>query len=275
MFPEIISFNLPFLTNPVTIYTYGLMIAIGFLIATIVTVYRSKHYNIDKNIVYDAIFYMILSGIIGARVLFILVNWESYILNPIEIFYVHEGGLVFYGGFLGGIIALYFYFKIKKLELFNFTDLLAPQIALAHAFGRIGCFAYGCCFGKSIDLGFLSITFPESSPAYSYHLFNNLIDSTHSCSLPVVNVQLIESFFLFFLFIFLIIISKKVASKGFLTAYYFMLYPFFRFIIEFFRGDFRGSYFLGLISVSQLISLLLFVMGINMYFLFKRNSKKS
>lgn len=269
MFPEIISFNLPFLNIPVTIYTYGFMIALGLLAATYITAIRSNKYNIDKQVVFDAVFYMVISGIIGSRLLYVLLNWQQYFANPVHIFYIHQGGLVFYGGLIGGIVGLVIYTKIKKIDLLKFTDLLVPQIALAHSFGRIGCFSYGCCFGKTLDT-FFSVRFPVDSPAYVQHLNNYLINNNHNCSLPVIPTQLIESFFLFSIFLLFLYLSKKVEVKGFLTSYYFMIYPIFRFLIEFLRGDDRGTILFNMFSISQFISFLLFIIGLNMFFVINK-----
>jgi phosphatidylglycerol---prolipoprotein diacylglyceryl transferase len=270
LYPEIISFGLPFLDNPVTIYTYGFMIAIGLLIATYITAIRAKKYNIKKEVIFDSVFYIILSGIIGARLLFVFQNFSYYLSSPIEIFYLHQGGLVFYGAFLGGFAALIIYTKIKKIDLLNYSDLIIPQLALAHSFGRLGCFSYGCCYGKIIDNNFLSVCFPKDSPAYINHLNNFLINNNAVQSLPVIPTQLIESAFLLSVFFLLLFLSTKVNRKGYLTAYYFMLYPLFRFVIEFFRGDDRGSIVLNMFSISQFISLLVFIAGLNMFFVLKK-----
>jgi len=261
MHPILFQFTLPILNKEITIYTYGFLVAIGFLVAVYLTAYRAKKYNIKKDVIFDLGFYVILSGIICARLLFVAVNWEQFKDNLIEILYVHKGGIVFYGGFIGGFLTVIIYSKFKKIELLKICDLIAPQIPLAHAFGRLGCFSYGCCFGKITTIKWLGVKFPVNSPAYIEQLNKNLITPDYVSSLPVIPTQLLELYFLIFLFFILLILAKKITKSGIISSAYLILYSLWRFVIEFYRGDDRGSFILNIFSISQFISILLFIIG--------------
>ncbi|MCF7878090.1 MAG: prolipoprotein diacylglyceryl transferase, partial [Candidatus Omnitrophica bacterium] len=150
-------------------------------------------------------------------------------------------GFVFYGGIIFGIFSIFLLSKKYKIKFLKITDIFALAIPLAHSFGRIGCFFYGCCYGLPTQ-SFLGIKFPLDSPAGSWDA-------------KLIPTQIISAVFLFILFVFLFKVRNKAKSPGKLTGYYLLIYGFFRFIIEFFRGDPRGFFFV--FSTSQWLSLLL------------------
>lgn len=265
-----LGFTLPVFGNTITVYTYGFLVAIGFLVAVYISAARSKYYGINKEIIFDAAFYCILFGIIGARLLYVIVSWEQFEDNLLEIFYLHHGGIVFYGGFIGGFIALIIFAKKKRINLLKLTDLFAPQVALGHAFGRLGCLAFGCCYGAICNVKWLGMRFPFGSPAFEEHLSKNLILNTDKYSLPVIPTQLLECIFLILLFFFLFYISRKIKKNGMITSLYLMLYSMFRIIIEFFRADYRGFKIFGVLYISQFISILLFIVGLSVFLKIKK-----
>lgn len=160
-----------------------------------------------------------------------------------------EGGVV--GGFIGFILLAHFLIPEKKGDILHYFSLIVPGVVLGHAFGRIGCYMGGCCYGK-IDFTF-GVTFPEGSLADLQH--PNDIEG----SLPVLPTQLYEAAFEFALFAFMLIFYKKLKHHN--LEIYCIVYGVFRFILEFFRGDDRGStgFFL---SPSQMMSIILIVAGI-------------
>ena len=140
MYPELFSIG------KITIYTYGVLVALGFFMGMQYIVKYSKNI-ITKQQVYDFLFYVILIGIIGARLFYVMLDIPYYKSNPLEIFQVWKGGLVYYGGFVAVLIFAFFYCRYKKINIVKLIDVFAPALALGHAFGRIGCFFAGCCYG--------------------------------------------------------------------------------------------------------------------------------
>jgi len=230
-----------------TLYTYGLFVAIGFMTAVIVSQKNAGAHNISAQAITDIFFVILLSALIGARLLYVLINFNAYKSNLLDIFKVWNGGLVFFGGFLAAVGATAIYLKLKNFEVFKTADILSPGIALGHAIGRIGCFFAGCCYGKESDLGFaIKFTNPDSLAPLGVYLHPTQIYSVFS------NLSL---------FFILLWLQKRKKFNGMVFLSYIMLYSLFRSIIEFFRGDFRGDFFFEFISMSQGIGLFVFVVS--------------
>ncbi len=245
-----ILLNLGFLK----IYTYGFCIAIGFIIAVNIFIKKAKSYGYDEKFLENLIFSIFFAGLLGARGLYIIINFKFFYQNPIEIFKIWNGGLVFFGGFIVGFIFLIFYLKKYKIPLFNITDLLTINIPLAHAFGRIGCFMAGCCYGKETN-SILGVVYKNQ----------NCLAPINIKLLPV---QLFEAIFNFSLFFFLYKYSKNKNLDGKITSLYLIYYSMFRFFIEFFRGDDRGNILF--LSVGQFISCFIFLFGIYLWIYLKK-----
>ncbi|MCF7875027.1 MAG: prolipoprotein diacylglyceryl transferase [Candidatus Omnitrophica bacterium] len=229
-----------FKIGPVTIYTYGFFIFLGVLFGYLVSQKRAKESGIDKQQFSNIFFQTLIAGFIGARIVYIIINWQYFLNEPLNIIF-SRSGFVFYGGIIFGILSVFILSKKHKINFLKITDIFALAIPLAHGFGRIGCFFYGCCYGLPAQ-SFLGIKFPPNSPAGSW-------------GAKVIPTQIISAVFLFILFIFLFKIRNKAKSPGKLTGYYLLIYGVFRFIIEFFRGDPRGFFLI--FSTSQWLSLLL------------------
>ncbi|NIA19941.1 MAG: prolipoprotein diacylglyceryl transferase, partial [Xanthomonadaceae bacterium] len=137
-----------------TIHTYGVMVAAGFLLAMIYAVRAGKREGLDAEIIYDLFFYALLFAILGARLLYVLINLSYYRLHPLEILYIWRGGLVFYGGFIAAVSAVYFRLRSYHLSIWLIADIAAPALVLAQAVGRFGCLAAGCCYGAACTLPF-------------------------------------------------------------------------------------------------------------------------
>jgi phosphatidylglycerol:prolipoprotein diacylglycerol transferase len=161
---------------------------------------------------------------------------------------VDHGGLVFYGGFIAALLAIYVFAKRQKLSFLKVLDIVAPGTALAHAFGRIGCFLNGCCFGKESKMHW-AVVFPQNSDPYKY--YGKLV-SIHP-------TQLYESCANLLIFIVLFVLVRKM-KKGRTTFLYLILYGTARFIIEFFRGDHK-SFVLGVLTPAQFIGIFVIVAG--------------
>ena len=229
------------------LYTYGLFLAIGFMTAIWVSKKNAKPHGISSETITDIFFVILVSGLLGSRLLYVLINFDSYQSNWLDIFKIWQGGLVFFGGFLAAVAASFIFFKRKNLSIWNTADIISPGIALGHAMGRLGCFFAGCCYGKECDLPIaVKFTNPESLAPIGVYLH------------PTQIYSVLSNLILFFILLWL---QKRKKFDGMVFLSYIMLYSLFRSIIEFFRGDFRGDFFFESISMSQGIGFLVSVIA--------------
>jgi len=243
--------------GPLTIHTYGFFVAVGFLIALALAVRQAKKEDISPDKILDLGFYILLAALIGSRLFFILINFGHYIQNPLDVFKIWEGGLVFYGGVLLAIPTFIWYAKRNSLGIWKTADIFTPSAAIGHSFGRLGCFAAGCCYGKtaeSLPWGII-FTDPEClAPT------NTLLHPT----------QLYESAGELINFLILISLRRYKSFNGQLFMSYLLLYSVLRFIVEFFRGDIGRGFMIQNLSVSQGISILMFLTGIAGFIILKK-----
>lgn len=245
MHPVLFELNLGFMTLP--LHTYGFLIAIGFLAGIATARKLAAKSGISPDRVADLAFWLLMMGFIGGRVFFIVIERpDHFIQHPLDMFKIWEGGLVFFGGLIfSGIYAVYFFWK-HKLSVWKMMDIIMPGVTIAHAFGRLGCFGAGCCYGL-----------PTDQP-WGVRLNSDLVE-LHLRGIPLHPTQLYESTSLFILFAGLIYIFRQKRFDGQVGLTYFMLYPIIRSIIEIFRGDsIRGFLIDGILSTSQFISILIF-----------------
>ncbi len=227
MYPEI------FRIGSVTVHSYGLMIALGILVAAAALYREAPRVKIDPDYLLEAVIIGAFSGLIGARILYILLNWSYYSTLPLSAYFTQFEGLSFYGGLFLGVTALYLWSRWRSIGFFKLADILSPYLVLGYAFGRIGCFLNGCCYGLATDL-------PWALPA-------GLADD-----LPRHPVQLYAAFGAIIIFIVLKQLRPRRPFVGFVTLSLFVLYGLLRFTTEFFRH--REPVWLGLTS-AQLFSL--------------------
>jgi phosphatidylglycerol:prolipoprotein diacylglycerol transferase len=240
--------------GPIPIRMYGLMIGIGFLLGIFLASRRAKKEGIDPDRIMDMGVYLLLAAIVGSRILYVLTTLREFKANPLDVFAIWKGGLVFYGGLLAAIPVGIWYVRKHKLPVWKTADIMAPSIALGHAFGRLGCFFAGCCYG-AVCSGPLCITFHDRH-------------SLAPLGVPLFPTQLMESGGEFLIFGILMFLWPRRKYDGQLFWLYPIFYSILRFTIEFFRGDAeRGVYFGGLISTSQLIAVLM--LGFSVFMLWK------
>ena len=146
----------------ITIHGYGLMIAIGILCCIAMGMYRAKKYKLNPEAVIDIALYGVLAGFLGAKLLYVIVEFPAFIKDPLSV--LGSEGFVVYGGIILGVLAAIIYCRIKGLVFLEYFDLCAPSISLAQGFGRIGCFLAGCCYGRETQ-SFLGVVFPANSMA--------------------------------------------------------------------------------------------------------------
>ncbi len=267
-----VLFEVPFLHQP--LHTYGAMIVIGFLLALEVSKWRARTYGKYEMDAADFGFWALLGGLIGARVIFIAVEWQDYfITNPWtkiqflgiyvpSVLAIWKGGLVFWGGFLGGFVACFLFIRTRKLPALLFMDIMVLGVPLAQAFGRLGCVAAGCCYGRAESSEHaIGMHFPPGSAAFD-NLINTVLPEMkaymveHASTWPLFPSQLAESFGALVIFFALVWLSARKQFHGQVLLAYAVLYSVMRSILEVFRGDIeRGSVLGGAMSTSQFISL--------------------
>jgi phosphatidylglycerol:prolipoprotein diacylglycerol transferase len=243
-----------FQAGPVTIYTYGVLAAAGFLVGLWYAYRQAPRAGLDPNKVWNLGIYGILIALAASKVWLILSAWDYYAANPSEIFSMRtfQSAGTFYGGILGGIVWVIVYTRIKKMPLLAVLDLAAAPVALGHSIGRIGCYVAGCCYGKPTSLPW-GITF--TSPVAERIAGTPLNVSLHP-------TQLYEAAAEFLNFLFLILLGAKQKFTGQLVGTYFILYGIERGTIEFFRGDpGRTMMFHDTVSLMQIVSVGLILTG--------------
>lgn len=245
MHPLLFELHLGSLSIP--FHTYGLMIAIGFILGVITVRRLARRSGFDPDQCADLAFWLLLLGFVGSRVLFIFTRFSYFLENPMDVFKVWEGGLVFFGGLISSTAYAFWYFKKHKLNPWRMVDVLSPGLVIAHAFGRLGCLSAGCCYGS-----------PTGAP-WGIRLESELVDFSLR-GIPLHPTQLYEFVSLMILFGGLIWVFRTKKIDGQVGLTYFMVYPLIRSVIEVFRGDtIRGFVIDGLLSTSQFISALVFV----------------
>jgi phosphatidylglycerol:prolipoprotein diacylglycerol transferase len=237
MHPILFSFG------PLTVYTYGFCIFLGVLAAYFYGAWLGKaRYGIGKDDLADIAFWGLVFGFLSARGLYILTEFPAFLTDPMP-FLLTTSGFVFLGGLIGATVTAYVVCRKRAIDVMSCFDLLACVIPLAHAFGRIGCFFYGCCFGAVKEHGgFLCFVFPEGSPA-------GFVAQGH----PVFAAQLVESAALLALTALMFSLHTRIRVPGMMACVYAGGYGTLRFMLEFLRGDIARGY-VGVLSTSQWIS---------------------
>ncbi len=225
----------------VTLYTYGLFIALGFFFGLVLARFEAVRRGQDPDRLIDLGFWVLISAVVGARLFYVGTMPEAFMAHPLDILKIWQGGLVFYGGFIGAGLATIAFCRIHQLRLRQMADILVPSVALGQAIGRIGCFFAGCCYGKPTDLPW-AITFAQP-------------DSLAPLHIPLHPTQLYSSAANGLIFLFLWFRRKRARFEGELFWWYILLYGVARSSIELFRGDFRGEPVLGVLSPAQAIGL--------------------
>jgi len=250
-----------FTIGSLPIRSYGVMVAIGFLIAIYVAILRAKKKNIPLKIVFDLGLYVLVSGFIGARIFHILQHIRSYD-SPADALRIWEGGLTFYGGFVLAFLVAFIYLRSRRLPLARVIDIITPSLALGEGVARIGCFLAGCCFGKPTNL-LWGVTFPVNSLTWI------LTDGQ-----KVHPTQLYSSVILFCIFAMLIAIQRYMKFPGQLFLCYVIMYSIYRFSIDFLRY-YAPEEYIGILVSSQATSLITGIIAlIIMIVLILRQHKK-
>ncbi len=241
---------------------YGVLAALGFLVATYLVNLNRRYARMNSDQATSLVFFAVIAGIVGARIFFVVLNFEQYRQQLWKIVRIDEGGLVFYGGFFLALMTVILYCRWHKISMVATMDVLAPALAAGHAFGRIGCFLNGCCFGKPTD-SFLGCVYPVgSAPFLRYG------------ALALHPVQLYEVAANVLLFILLFYLVRR-ARTGIAMSTYIIAYGSLRFVDEFFRGDHPARELMfGVLTPAQVIGLLLVPLGILLLIFFLKHDQK-
>lgn len=232
--------------GPITIHGYGLMIALGILFAVILGQRLAKKFGLDADKLTNLAYACLIFGFVGAKLLYCIVEFDKVIADPME--FISGSGFVVYGGIIAGVIAGIVYTRKYHMDFWKYFDIAMPCVLLAQGFGRIGCFLAGCCYGKETD-SIIGVVFPASSLAPS--------------GVKLIPTQLISSIGCFMIVGVLLYFLNKKHRDGTIGSLYLIFYSIGRFIIEFFRNDYRGS--IGILSTSQFIAILTLILGIILY----------
>lgn len=273
MFRTLFEIPIPFIGKTIPIHSYGFMMAAGFFVGIIFARWRAKKEGIDPDLVSDIGIYVLCSGIVGARLFFVVQNFAEYRGNLVSIFKVYEGGLVFYGGLIASLGTLLLYVKIKKLPFLKVMDVISPSLALGIAFGRIGCFLNGCCYGDVAGSGvFCAVKFPKTidmngmvngSPVFLHHFEHGLVDLSQNYSLPVHPSQLYSSIACIIIFFILNAFWKYRGKDGNVLLMFGIVYSVYRFCIEFVRDD--NIPLFDSLTISQNISIMVFLCSVILF----------
>lgn len=232
--------------GPFSLHMYGVLLVAALLAALWLAGKLARREGLDPQKVQDLGIASIIAGLVGAKLLLVVVDFDQYRASPRALLDVLQSGGVFYGGLLGALPVAWWYIKKHSLPLFATLDVMAPAVVLGQAIGRLGCFAAGCCFGA-----------PSTAP-WSV-IFHN--EDAHALvgvplNVPLHPSQLYESLGTLVLLFILLATLKKRKFAGQVAAMYLILYAILRFSLEFFRGDVaRGTVFGGVLSTSQFIAI--------------------
>jgi phosphatidylglycerol:prolipoprotein diacylglycerol transferase len=230
-----------------TLHTYGVLLALAFVAGLWVAGRQARKAGLDAARVTDMAVYVLIAGLVGAKALLVVVEWDYYVRHPGELLSILQSGGVFYGGLLAALPVAWWYARKHSLPGWRTADVLVPAVVLGQAIGRLGCFCAGCCYGKAADVPW-AVTFHDP---YASRTVGTPLDT------PLHPTELYESIACFLIFFVLVRLSRRKRFDGQVTLAYMFLYAVARFVIEFYRGDaVRGTVF-GWLSTSQFIALLM------------------
>ena len=239
--------------GPITVYTYGVLLAAAYLVGLKFAVARARRHGLDGDRMLDLGIYIIIAALVGAKLLLLIVDFDLFRRQPSELWTLARSGGVFYGGLIAAFLIAMWYIRRHRLPVWMTTDMFAPGIALGHAIGRLGCFLAGCCFGRPTSVPW-AVTF--SDPFAASNVGTPL-------GVPLHPTQLYESGAELFILGALLATERRGRYFPGRTFWlYVLLYSISRFVIEFYRGDERGM--IWSMSTSQMISLVLLPLSVVM-----------
>jgi phosphatidylglycerol:prolipoprotein diacylglycerol transferase len=245
-----------------TVYSYGLLLALAYLAGLQIALVRARSRGLDSARVMDLGIWIIISALVGAKLMLLIVEWRHFSENPRELLSLAQSGGVFYGGLILALAVALWYMRRHRLPMWTTCDVFAPGIALGHVIGRVGCFLAGCCYGRATDMPW-GVTFTD--PFAAANVGTPLNVELHPTQLYEAGAEL--------LILGLLLGTERMGRPfpGRTFWGYMFLYGCSRYLIEIYRGDPRGFVF-GSVSTSQFIALLLVPLSLIMLFVLSRRS---
>jgi phosphatidylglycerol---prolipoprotein diacylglyceryl transferase len=258
VYPELFS------VGPITIYSYGVLLAASYLLGLWLAMRRAKQWGLDPTRVLDLGIYIIIAALIGAKLLLFVVDFDQFSGSPQDLLSLARSGGVFYGGLILAVVVAFWYISRHRLPFWTTCDVFAPGIALGHVTGRLGCLAAGCCYGRPTDVAW-AITF--SNPLAASNVGTPLGIPLHPTQVYEAGAELL---------ILGVLLATERRGRPFAGRTfwaYMLLYAISRYVVEIYRGDPRGEV-LGM-STSQFISLVLAPLSIAMLVWLSRSSPEA
>lgn len=253
-------FSTLFHLGPLTLHAYGLCLAIGILVCYAVLSRRARTRGLAEETLGNLVVLLVVSGLVGARLFYVAEHWSStYAADPLAAFRIWQGGLMFYGSLIVGSIALVAWCRLRHRGLLDTLDLFAVVMPLGQAFGRLGCFLNGCCYGRVSEAA-CAVSYPARSIPWTEQVYAGQLADTAARSLPVLPSQLFETAGCLAIFALLFWLDRRGDREGAhripgrLFALYLSLYAVLRFLVETTRADERLHPFGGPFTISQCIS---------------------
>lgn len=258
--PEFLHKVLP---ATITIYSYGSFIALGAIFGTIYTAYQAKkQFQVKLETVQMLIVLIIIASVVGGKLFVIFEDPIRYLRDPSLLIHKFSTGFVFYGSLIFAVPTMLIFFKVHKLPTLPMLDIVAGTTCIVHGFGRIGCFMAGCCYGTEYE-GIFAVSFTDPSCV------------AEPLNTPLHPTQLYSSISIFLILGTILFVGRRKQFDGQLFMLYLMLYAIARSVLEVFRGDLeRGFLIDNVLSNSQFISLLVFLVGLYFYIKLSKQSRK-
>jgi phosphatidylglycerol:prolipoprotein diacylglycerol transferase len=234
--------------GPITIYSYGFMLMLAFLAGTLVATSMARRRGIAPETILDLVAYLLIAALIGARALYVFLNWDHFHDHLGEIGKIWTGGLTYHGGLLGAMLAGAWFCRRRRLPFLVLADLLMPSLALGYAIGRIGCFLNGCCYGAPTDLPWACqfheppVTGPLTPPSHPTQLYSSLINLG--------------------IFGLLWLLARRATRPGQLFFSYLALYSIYRFGIEFLRKGYTAQVWFAGLTQAQVGSIAILLLSL-------------
>jgi len=242
-----------------SIKTYGFLIAIGFALGLFLASREARRVGLNVQAIGDLAFYILLGAIIGARLYFILTNLNYFTQNPLDMFKIWEGGLTFFGGFIVAVILCVWMIRKHRLPVWKTLDVFAPSLALGVFFGRLGCLAAGCCYGRQCDLPWaVTFTHPQTLARAGVALHPTQI---YSALGALITFALLYS------------LRRHKTFDGQLALLWILCYSSARVITEQFRGDIRGGMLTENIALSFVIAAGLIIVSLVLFPILRKKNR--
>lgn len=241
-----------------SVYSFGFMLAMSFLLGIYLSSWRARRVGVETQHILDLSVYVIVSGVIGSRLLYVVFHLEEY-ENLLDVFALWQGGATLYGGFVLAVLAGYVFSRRRKIGFFLLGDIISPAIALGVALTRIGCFLSGCCYGKDTACA-CGVVFPPESPGGAYA--RELAAERGLGTVSLHPTQLYDSFFGLVTLLVLFALQNRLTRRGATFGLMLLCYGAFRFVVDFFRVYEENMKLGDHFNYNQLVSLVLVVVGV-------------